>query len=86
MNAISNDKKAMLFAALLALLESLRNDAVSAHILLSRNGGSILGEIYTTKPMTNTRLSSKGDGLCVFSLRRHSHHRYDRAEILQRNN
>jgi hypothetical protein len=36
MNAISNDKKAMLFAALLALLESLRNDAVSAHILLSR--------------------------------------------------
>jgi hypothetical protein len=35
-SSILNDKKAMLFAALLALLESLKNDAVSAHILLSR--------------------------------------------------
>jgi hypothetical protein len=34
-SSILNDKKAMLFAALLALLESLRNDPASAHALLS---------------------------------------------------
>jgi hypothetical protein len=34
-NSILNDKKALLFAALLALLESLRNDPSCTHTLLS---------------------------------------------------